>query len=145
MRKMFILAAALGLVFVAGDASAKDFKITKQQVKRACGDNLEGGGKNFGCTKCSSDRCRDYSCNGSGEGRQGCWETVLQPERSTRNHDRPLRANVSDHGKMTTHVSPTGSGHRGVSGSRTSAPMQKNLPMATRSNAGGSGHHQHRH
>jgi hypothetical protein len=144
MRKMFILAAALGLVFVAGDASAKDFKITKQQVKRACGDKLEGGGKSFGCTKCGSGRCRDYSCNGSGEGRQGCWETVLQPERSTRDHDRPLRANSADHGRMTTHVNPTGSGHRGLSGHRASAPMQKNAPMATRSNASG-GHNQHRH
>jgi hypothetical protein len=145
MRKILILAAAIGLVFAAGGASAKDFKITKQQVKRACGDNIQGGGKNFGCTKCGSGRCRDYSCNGSGEGRQGCWETVLQPQRSSPDHGRPLRATSAGHGKVTSHVSPTGSGHRGVSGPRTSAPMQKNLPMATRSNAGGSGHHQHRH
>jgi hypothetical protein len=143
---MLILTAAIGLVFAAGDASSKDFKINKQHVKRACGGELQGGGKNFGCTKCDGGLCRDYSCNGSGEGRQGCWETVIKrtaPQPGKR-YDRPLRANSADHGRMTTHVSPTGSGRRGLSGRGASAPMQKNLPMATRSNASG-GHNQHRH
>jgi hypothetical protein len=144
MRKVLILAAALGLVFAAGQASSKDFKINKQQVKNACGDNLQGGGKNFGCTKCDGGLCRDYSCNGSGKGRQGCWETVIKRtgRQPGKDHGRPLRATTSDHGKMTTHASPTGSGqagHHGMSGSRATAPMQKNPPMATRSNGGGGG------
>lgn len=78
---MFVVAAVLGLAFVSGHASdawSKDFKITKSHVKNACGDGLQGGGKNFGCTKCDGGLCRDYSCNGSGKGRQGCYETVIK-------------------------------------------------------------------
>lgn len=150
MRKMLILAAALGLVFVAGDASSKDFKLNKQQVKSACGDQIQGGGKNFGCTKCDGGLCRDYSCNGSGEGRQGCWETVLKRTVSQpgKDHDRPLRANISDHGPMTNHANPTGSGRagqHGLSGTRANAPMQGNRPMATWSSHGGGGNNPHRH
>jgi hypothetical protein len=139
MRKVILLAAALGLVFVAGEASSKDFKINSQQVKNAC------GGKNFGCTKCDGGLCRDYSCNGSGKGRQGCWERVIKRTTAQpgKDHERPLRATTADHGKMTTHVNPTGSGqagHHGLSGPRTNVPTQTNLPMATRSNSnGGSG------
>jgi hypothetical protein len=93
MRKTIILAAALGLVFVADEASSKDFKLTSQQVKSACGDKLQGGGKNFGCTKCGGGVCRDYSCNGSGKGRQGCWERVLQRkvQQPGKENNRPLR------------------------------------------------------
>jgi hypothetical protein len=88
------LAAVLGLGFAAGSsgsASAKDFKITKQDVKKACsGGQMQGSGNAFGCTKCSSGKCRDYSCNHTGQGRQGCWETVLNrkaPDGRTRGHD----------------------------------------------------------
>jgi len=141
MRKAIILAATLGLVFVAGEASSKDFKLNSQQVKNACGDKLQGGGKNFGCTKCDGGLCRDYSCNGSGKGRQGCWEHVIKRTATQpgKDHDGPLRATTSDHGKMTTHTNPTGSGQHGLSGSRTGVPTQKNLPMATRSSSGGNG------
>jgi hypothetical protein len=99
MRRATILFAGLcGLAFVlgqAGPAWSKDFKITKSRVEKACGGNMQGGGKNFGCTKCDGGLCRDYSCNGSGKGRQGCWETVIkrtgpkpgrQVDRGTRPH-----------------------------------------------------------
>jgi hypothetical protein len=89
MRTRTLLPAALGVLLggllFAADARA-DQKITSQQVKDKCGSGLQSGGGAFGCTKCTpasgpfGSSCIDYSCNNSGQGRQGCWRTPIKAE-----------------------------------------------------------------
>lgn len=149
------LAAVLGLGLVAGpsgSASAKDFKITKQDVKKACsGGQMQGSGNAFGCTKCSSGKCRDYSCNHSGEGRQGCWETVLNrkaPDGRMRGHDFTktnvtAASNDGRHGhdvKVNTGATST-SGHgsfgKDVQGVSTIGPAKDGDPTPFNRRGGG--------
>lgn len=71
---LMIATAIAGLAFVTDDVRAKDFKLTEKDVKQTCGSSLQSAGGAFGCTKCGKQgKCRDYSCNSSGIGRQGCW------------------------------------------------------------------------
>lgn len=107
MRYTFvILAAVLGLALTSGAVWSKDFKITKSQVQKACGTGLQGSGNAIGCTKCGGGRCRDYSCNSTGKGRQGCWETVIK--RTSSQNDK-WRGRAAETAK--TNVTPTSTGH----------------------------------
>src|SRR5262245_14238697 len=87
---IIVFTAVLGLACGPGAAWSKDFKITKTRVEKACGSGMQGGGNAFGCTKCDGGLCRDYSCNSSGKGRQGCWETVIKrtTPQDDKRHDR---------------------------------------------------------
>jgi len=71
------VAVLLGGVLLPTHVKA-DIKLTQSAVRGVCGDNLQEGGGAFGCTFCKKSGCTDYSCNFSGQGRQGCWRTPIE-------------------------------------------------------------------
>ena len=86
VRTLFlvVLATWMGGTLFAADVTAADKKTTPDKVKEFCGEDLQSGGGAFGCTKCRPSKgpfkggCIDYSCNYSGQGRQGCWKMVFK-------------------------------------------------------------------
>ncbi len=74
---LFATTLLLGGLLLATPASSKGRGLhghtNAASVKQACGKDLQSGGGAFGCTKCDGEGCTDWSCNNSGQGRQGCW------------------------------------------------------------------------
>ena len=80
MRSQTVLLTAsallIGGLFLVADAQArgKEQETSSIIVKTVCGNGLQSGGGAYGCTRCNGKQCTDYSCNHSGQGRQGCWK-----------------------------------------------------------------------
>jgi len=125
-----VLAILMASLLVTTDATPKgrDFhgSTNENSVKKACGGDLQTGGGAFGCTKCDTKGCTDWSCNRSGKGRQGCWI-------------EPVGRTVPGRGKGGKGGEGFGnpvSGTRGVDadrrkGLRGAAPAAAGLPIGT--------------
>jgi hypothetical protein len=74
---VFVFIAAASLI---ASESRADTRLTQQQVENTCGSKLQSANGAEGCTKSCGQggkKLCDYSCNNSGQGRQGCWGMVM--------------------------------------------------------------------
>jgi hypothetical protein len=78
LRKIAITAGFASLALVGNAMADKSWTLTEQEVKKACGNQLQSSGGSFGCTKGGNGSVRDYGCNSDPKnGNVGCREIVF--------------------------------------------------------------------